>query len=134
MSRSPSPAGDKLAVHKIGPGTKEAFEEGGTHDVRTRLIRHEDVLERAGETRSSTARADAIRTGAARDGQAQVPIDSRAYFIDGGYPEASIREIVTRIPESHLSSEQKELILEGLVGRRKLIEGALKSRLETTKT
>ena len=50
------------------------------------------------------------------------------------YPEASIREIVTRIPETHLSNEQKELILEGLVGRRKLIEGALKGRLETTKT
>lgn len=65
----PSPAGDKLAVRKIGPGTKEAFEEGGTLDVRTRLIRHEDVLERAGEV---------------RDRQAQVPIDSRAYFIDGG--------------------------------------------------
>lgn len=35
------------------------------------------------------------------------------------YPEASIREIVARIPETHLSPEQKELILEGLVGRRK---------------
>lgn len=48
------------------------------------------------------------------------------------YPEASIREIVTRIPETHLSNEQKELILEGLAGRRRLIEGALKGRLEAT--
>jgi hypothetical protein len=50
------------------------------------------------------------------------------------YPEASIREIVTRIPETHLSSEQKELILEGLAGRRRLIEGALKGRLEAIAT
>jgi hypothetical protein len=50
------------------------------------------------------------------------------------YPEASIREIVTRNPESHLSKEQQDLILEGLVGRRKLVEGALAGRLEKTTT
>ncbi len=60
-----------------------AFDEGGRFEIHARLIRHEDNGRCAGETRSSTARADASRSGADWDGPAQVPVDSQAYFIDG---------------------------------------------------
>jgi hypothetical protein len=60
-----------------------AFEEGGSLEISDRLIPHGNALAHAGEARSSTARADASRSGADRDRLAQVLIDSPTYFIDG---------------------------------------------------
>jgi hypothetical protein len=44
-------------------------------------------------------------------------------------PEDSIREVVQRVPSSHLSDEQKVTLCEGLVGRRSLVAPALKAVL-----
>lgn len=40
-------------------------------------------------------------------------------------PEATIKEIVYRIPETHLTTQQKDLIFEGLVGRQSLLADAI---------
>jgi hypothetical protein len=44
-------------------------------------------------------------------------------------PEATIREIVDRIPASHLKASQRVVLVRGLLGRRGLVRGALASEL-----
>jgi len=46
------------------------------------------------------------------------------------FPEATIREIVSRIPDSHLPQVEKGIVTEGLACRRSLVRDALRSVLQ----
>jgi hypothetical protein len=46
-----------------------------------------------------------------------------------GLSEATIRGIIHRIPRSHLGRPQKAVIAAGLLGRRRLVAGALRAEL-----